>query len=56
MVVWFAHGVALAVDTAVVTTAPWIWRDTPVLAADELLLGTPHYWHRPGRAPPVRLS
>lgn len=56
VVVWFAHGVALAVDTAVVTTAPWIWRDTPVLAADELLLGTPHYWHRPGRAPPVRLS
>jgi len=56
VVVWFAHGVALAVDTAVVDAAPRAWRDTPVLAADELFLATPHYWHRLGRAPPARLS
>lgn len=56
VVVWFALGVSLAADTAVVATTAQVWRELPLLAADELLLATPHYWHRPGRAPPFCLS
>lgn len=53
VVAWFAHGVALTVDTAQVAVAPQSWREAPAPVVDELLLSTPHYWHQPGRGPPT---
>ena len=53
VVVWFAHGVSLALNTAVVAAVPLVWRRAPAPILDELLLSTPYYWLRPERGPPA---
>jgi hypothetical protein len=56
VVVWFAHGVSLALDTAVVASTPMAWAKAIIPFAGELLLSAPPYRLQPGRGPPVRLG
>ncbi|MFI5355718.1 MAG: hypothetical protein ACHQ4G_00135 [Opitutales bacterium] len=53
VVVWFAHGVSLALDTAVLAALPATWHQRCAPVTDELLLTTPRYWLQPERGPPV---
>jgi hypothetical protein len=53
VVVWFAQGVSLALNTAVVAAVPLVWRRMTAPVVDELLLVTPYFWLRPERGPPA---
>lgn len=52
-VVLFAQGVALAADTAVLTTHALIRHDLSLPAAEEPLLAAARYLHQPERGPPA---